>query len=140
MSNEAQFWRTVRRNLPPGAHFERMENLVAIGTPDVNFCWDGVNGWIELKYVSRWPKQDFNIITERLWKMEQRLWALRRIRAGGKCFLFVQVEREYLLFDSDILNTPLVLETCSKEKLISIALAYWINSIDVGEFKNALSF
>ena len=134
--SEAQFWRTLKKRLPSSAHFERIENLVAIGTPDVNFCWDGIEGWIELKFVPKWPKYKGKIITKKLWKPEQRIWALKRIRSGGKSFLFIQIEKDYLLFNSKIAEMDL--EVISIEGLFEIALSHWHGSINIEEFKNAL--
>ena len=51
--SEAALWRRVRKGLP--GHLVRVENAVEAGTPDVNYCIDGAEGWIELKQLDRWP-------------------------------------------------------------------------------------
>lgn len=51
------------------------------GVPDLNYCYNGIEGWIELKFTTAWAV-----------KMEpgQVAWIERRKRAGGRVFLAIR--------------------------------------------------
>lgn len=49
MTTEANFWNTVKTNLPKNSHHTRIENRHGGGVPDVHVVWDGLGFWIELK-------------------------------------------------------------------------------------------
>jgi len=46
---EVTLWGLLRKNLK--GHFQRIENAVGTGTPDVCGCWSNTDIWIELKTV-----------------------------------------------------------------------------------------
>ena len=46
---EANFWNTLRSNLPKTAFGTRIENKHGGGVPDVHIVWDGLPFWWELK-------------------------------------------------------------------------------------------
>ena len=46
---EANFWNTLKRNLPPNCFPTRIENRHGGGIPDVHFTWSGLMFWMELK-------------------------------------------------------------------------------------------
>ena len=46
---EANFWNSIRQNLPPKAFATRIENKHGGGVPDVHVVWDGIPFWMELK-------------------------------------------------------------------------------------------
>lgn len=66
------------------------------GIPDIN-CSEG---WIELKWMKRWPKNAAKspVLLEHF-TAEQRIWLARRCARGGKAWLLLCVEKEWLLFD-----------------------------------------
>lgn len=72
----------------------RVENRVEKGTPDVNFTL----GWIELKWQRTAPKRGGILKLDHELTLEQRIWAIRRHRAGGKTYVLLKVGSEYLLF------------------------------------------
>ena len=55
--------------------------LLAAGVPDLNFCVDGVEGWVELKSTS-----GHAVVV----RPAQVGWAARRIRHGGRVFVAVR--------------------------------------------------
>jgi len=73
----------IRDNLrPSGIHFQRIETgAIAAGVPDLNYCADGVEGWIENKKTHGWT------VTLR---PKQVSWIYRRIRAGGRVMIAVR--------------------------------------------------
>lgn len=134
--NEARFWRYLKAKIPPAAHFQRHEDISASGIPDLSYAWNGVDGWIELKYYPKWKKQDFKHIDT--WTKVQRHWLEKRTRAGnGRCFLFVKIGNEYLLFKMDKLFTDDFYHV-SKKKLIHEAIGYWKDKINVWELEKIL--
>ena len=136
MLSESSFWRYLKSKLPPDAHFQRHEDMAAAGIPDLSYAWNGVDGWIELKYYPKWKKQDHNHIDS--WTKVQRLWLYKRTRAGnGNCFLFVKIGKEYLLFKLDELFTVDLWEY-SKKRLIREADGYWKGSINIKELEKIL--
>ena len=77
-----------------GLDAHRIENKIELGTPDVNY----LNGWIELKYKSRWPVKG-GILAVPHFTALQRRWLCRRQTAGGRAFLLLKVNKEWILFD-----------------------------------------
>lgn len=71
-----------------------VENRVGVGTPDVNY----IEGWIELKWVRRWPKRPETVVDIDHFSKEQRIWLNRRYQRMGNSWLLLQVGREWLLF------------------------------------------
>lgn len=73
------------------SHFERIENLVGVGTPDVDYCIAGVPGKIELKYTPGDPARPTTAVLGRTHGMRrsQIVWAVRRMMAGGRVLLCV---------------------------------------------------
>lgn len=85
-------WKRVRRaisDLDP----VRIENRVEKGTPDVWY----IEGAIELKWQRRIPKRGGILKLDHDMTLEQRIWAIRRNRAGGKCFLLLKIGSEWLI-------------------------------------------
>jgi len=48
---EANFWKSIRRNLPSKWFATRIENKHGGGIPDVHIVADGVPFWVELKTI-----------------------------------------------------------------------------------------
>lgn len=63
-------------------HFQSVESgLTGRGIPDTNYCFCGIEGWIEFKKTNGW--------TVGL-RAEQIGWQLQRSRAGGRVFTAVR--------------------------------------------------
>ena len=83
-------------------HASRIENLVASGMPDVSYCVAGREGFIENKWVGRWPLHPSTIVRLPHYTAHQRLWHRERARAGGTVWVLVGVGnpmRDYLLLE-----------------------------------------
>ena len=131
---ESSFWtRRIRRLLVLAAgcadkdiHVERIENAVAVGTPDVDYCIGGRCGKIELKYRPHHPSRAGTPVlgTGRGMRKSQIVWAVRRIRADGAVFLCIGTCVMTWFIDLRILDARgmLALETYSVEKLSSICV------------------
>lgn len=94
---EQAFWDKVRPLLA-GLHPVRIENSVAMGTPDVNCSL----GWIELKVVQAKdiPKKADTILSIDHYTEQQRVFQLKRNRAGGACWFLLLLGEMWLLFTS----------------------------------------
>ena len=91
---EANFWSTIRHNLPKKCFATRIENKHGGGVPDVHFIWDGLSFWCELKVIK---SNAVNITAHQVaWNMAY--WA----RGGSNFFLVKSLkERDIILFDGD---------------------------------------
>ena len=97
--NEASFWTDRLRpalvadcqKLKLRHHFERVENAVAVGTPDVDYCVAGVAGKIELKFAPRHPVRQATPVLGRGngLRRSQIVWTSRRTWAGGIVFIAI---------------------------------------------------
>jgi hypothetical protein len=87
MGKEASLWDLLRRELGPFAHFERVENRVNEGTPDVNYCFHGARGegWLELKDIESWPARPDTIVhIEHVTEVQRAWWRARRAAGGAR--------------------------------------------------------
>lgn len=67
----------------------RVENAVGTGMADVEACLDGSQTWIELKCETR-PSDPSTKIKARF-QPSQIPWLKKRIKAGGRAFVLLQV-------------------------------------------------
>ena len=78
---------------------QAVENSANPGCPDVE-C---LRGWLELKYLPKWPKQHDTTVTIDHYTQQQRNFLRRRWKAGGGAWLLLRVGSrgviENLLFD-----------------------------------------
>lgn len=101
MGRESNTWSS---NLKPhldraeGVFYQRIEDALAVGIPDVFLGVHGAGAWYELKYLRAFPKRDRTPV--RLdYRNNQFTWAMEWIRTGGQYGLITQVGREYFLHD-----------------------------------------
>ena len=124
MAAESALWRLLRASVLPG-HWVRVENRVQRGTPDVNYCVSGVEGWLELKSVDNWPIRG-GVLLIKHFTIQQRLWLRERCLAGGRAALLLRIEKpkkQYLLFDG--LYAAGSLGMVSRKSLETNALIMW---------------
>lgn len=100
-------------------HGVAVENPACPGTPDVSF----VEGWIELKWVRRWPEKETTPLIVEHYTLEQRIWQMRRRMAGGTCWFLLQVSKDWLLFDA--VNAALHISKSTKFQLLDRCVARW---------------
>lgn len=96
MALEKSLWQRVRkggialRSLGHGVGMERIENAAGEGTPDVDWCLDGINGWFELKSERR-PARPTTAIRPKV-RQAQEIWLRERAEAGCRhSFVLLQV-------------------------------------------------
>jgi len=78
---EANFWNTIRRNLPSNCYTTRIENRHGGGVPDVHVAWSGLVFWLELKTTKN--------NTVRI-SPQQIAWNTAYSRSGGLSFILVK--------------------------------------------------
>ena len=81
---------------------DRIENVVGVGTPDVNFCIDGVSGWIELKSPQEpvRPKSKlFSFKNNHKLNQDQKNWFLRERNAGGRSYILIMTDKRWMLIN-----------------------------------------
>jgi len=83
---ESEAWAELRRNIA-GPHWVRIESpLTGEGIPDVNAALDGVEIWCELKSMNRGVKVPL--------RSKQAGWLLKRSKVGGRCFIYVRIQKK----------------------------------------------
>lgn len=110
-----------------------VENAVYPGTPDVNFC----EGWIELKWLRRWPAKDSTVVSLDHFTPQQRQWLRRRWDRGGRAWLLLQVGKEWLLFDGHTACDTVGHVT--RRELKFHAAQYWPSGLDDKELKKCMT-
>ena len=101
--SEAGLWGTMRQQMGANKYWReatRHEEALQAGIADVSYVSRGRHhGWIELKKLKEWPKRESTIVRIEHYTDDQRIWLKKKGRAGGYTWLFLQVCRDYLLFD-----------------------------------------
>lgn len=73
--NQGECWKNLKSSFLaqfPKGHIERVESLLGRGIPDVTWCADGREGWVEIKTGYQTPSD------------LQRAWIDKRRAAGGR--------------------------------------------------------
>jgi hypothetical protein len=91
MGSEKQFWNLLRDKLPINKMY-RVENKVTKGMPDIHYIHEGKSGWIELKYLDKFPK---NRISSGL-KLNQMYWSLEHFKNGGASWVLIRIGRDFI--------------------------------------------
>jgi hypothetical protein len=78
---EAKFRKFLIRNMP--GHWSMVESpITSAGIPDLDFCINGIEGHVELKYASEKKSPEL--------RTSQRLWFRRRLAEGGTPVIFIE--------------------------------------------------
>jgi hypothetical protein len=99
--SEGSLWKKLRKNMVP-RHWDeatRHEDKLQKGIADVSFCQSGNHGWIELKHSDLWPIRPATIVRLPHYHDDQRNFLRDKGSAAGNTWLFLQVDRDHLLFD-----------------------------------------
>jgi hypothetical protein len=128
MSSERDMRQRVIRALRP-LHAVSVENGVGPGTPDVNF----VGGWLELKSVDKWPAHEDTPLRVDHFTQQQKVWLIKRIKAGGVALLLLKVDNDWLLFDGHV--AAHIIGRRPKESLMDLALTKWLDGLDEKDFR-----
>jgi hypothetical protein len=112
-------------------HAVAIENKLETGTPDVNYCVYGAEGWLELKSIPSFPKHSNTVVRIEHFTLDQRRWIKHRQNVGGRAGVVLQVGDEVFLF-MDI--TAVVIGTLTEDQIRKRCTASWKRSIVWPEF------
>lgn len=70
----------------PRVHWQRIENSVGAGVPDVNFCLDSLEHWVECKWVPSVKGARFSHPLN----TSQSGWILKRVHAQGSAWVLAR--------------------------------------------------
>ena len=94
--SESALWKRVRSGVlgvVARADLSRVENMVEAGMPDVNFCVDGVEGWVELKHCNAIPKRAGTpLFGDEGLRDSQIVWIYKRVKRGGRVWIVAQAD------------------------------------------------
>ena len=96
-----------------------VENKVKAGTPDVNY----IDGWIELKWLRRWPVRADTIVRIEHFTKIQRRFARDYWLKQGRCWCLLQVGPSWLLFTGTIAHD--YVGHVPRRDLEKLAVAHW---------------
>jgi len=93
MTDERRAYHRMKRAFPQ-ADWQRVENRVGSGAPDVNVCYKGVEMWVENKE----GRLNLDGRVRAKIRPAQRAWATRRMNAGGQVRMALLVRKDlYIL-------------------------------------------
>jgi len=101
-SSERQQWNLIRRHLPKiKDRFDRVESQVVPGMPDINYCIDGTEGWIELKHPVEPKKDSTKLLGSKNHSLlqSQKNWIHRQRLAGGLVWILLATDKRLILMD-----------------------------------------
>jgi len=99
MGSEKQTWRNLKAaldSIQEPIHYQRIEDAVTAGVPDLYLCLNGVSYWFELKQLDAFPARASTPV-QLHYRWNQVLWGRHELRAGGRYGLITQIGREYFL-------------------------------------------
>ena len=132
MSGERALWIYLANGMRGRWHAQRHEDKYASGIPDVSYAIHGVDGWIELKSLSRRPARP----EVGLSKIQSAWLTLRGRMGNGNCFVLARFGREHLLFSWKV--SGVLTEKQPLSVLYEISLAKWARGIDFNELSSFL--
>ena len=96
-----------------------VENPCRPGTPDVNY----IEGWMELKWVEKWPKRAATPVRLPHFTPQQKLHLRRRWVMGGNAYLLLQVEQDWYLFNGE--EAAIIVGQANRAELEEHSIAFW---------------
>lgn len=110
-----------------------IENKLGSGTPDVNIA----TGWIELKWLRKWPVRPETCVRIDHFTKQQRIWLKRRWSVNQSSWVILQVQKEWMLFEGHVAAEWLGRE--NRENTIARARRYWPNGLNEQELIECLT-
>jgi len=85
----------------PNDRMERVENGVATGMPDVNYCIMGIEGWIEIKFPDEPARPTTALFGNgnHQVSVDQCNWLLKQSQAGGRGWLFIATTERLIMIE-----------------------------------------
>lgn len=89
MADESGLWSWIKAGLPAYAHASRIENMIGKAMPDIEFCLNREQVWIESKVLKGLVRNGSRGTLR--FENGQREWAHARWAAGGLSFVLIGV-------------------------------------------------
>jgi len=106
---EQRLWDRMRHAIKDQLYYERIENMVGTGRPDIDIGHAGIFFPVELKAVAAYPARPTTpVLGARGLSQKQKNWWLRWRSFGGEGFILVGVELDLfcvLAQHSEVLNS-----------------------------------
>ncbi len=132
--SESRLWEYLRTGMGARWEAQRHEDRFTPGIPDVSYSITR-HGWIELKYLPTKPKKSSSILKIDHYTQDQRNWAIRHGRRAGLCFMLLQVNKTYMLFDW---TKATLIGSTDFETHKRLALGVWESKIDWRHLRSLL--
>lgn len=106
---ESNDYKVLKANLPVGKdRLDRIENVVVNGMPDINFCSEGVESWLEQKSPKE-PKRSTTKLFGSNHKLsqDQKNWFKRQMDAEGNAYVLITTDKRWMLVGgehADLIN------------------------------------
>lgn len=114
------------KDIGASAHVSWIEShATALGAPDLNYCVDGVEGWLELK-----ASPDVDI------RASQVAWMKERINSGGYPLFFISWDNMFLVIPGD--RGGDLRRNCCLENALRLSSSVWADEIPATEFLSVL--
>lgn len=126
---EATFWRAIKTGLKNAANNQLfLQRVDAQNVPDVYYSIHGYCGWIELKYIPKYPTRQFSI---KHFTPGQKLWLKQYKKHLGTAWVLIRVEKDIYLIDAMHADNIQL----KKEHLLKIAFVVWYKgNVDYAHF------
>lgn len=101
MNEKIAYQKFREKAIKPLDRCDRIENVVGVGNPDVNFCIEGIEGWIEIKCPKE-PKKPLTPLFGSNHKLSQAQmnWFLRQRNSGGVGWVLIVTDKNrWILID-----------------------------------------
>lgn len=129
--SEASFWNYLRRLLPLGGHYSRIESHdTSAGFPDVHYTLNGSSGTIELKDAKH-PGSKYPFRWTSGLRRSQVTWIRSEIEAEGNVILALQCGDWVYLLKADAYYDEL--HRMTEEDISRVARVKWRKKYCVGE-------
>lgn len=97
--NESSVYQKIKSNIcGPTDRMERVENGLVDGMPDVNYCFETFEGWIEIKAPTEPKRETTGLFTSNHQvSIAQMNWMHNQHMAGGTSWLLIATERRMFM-------------------------------------------
>ena len=124
MSRENTFKKRLIETMGKRWHVQSHEDMYSTGIPDLSYGAGGVNGWIELKYITL--PSAAGVLKPSKFTPAQINWLNNRHAHGGKCWVMVGVEKSGVYLFEAIFAASIA-EGRSESWYQSTSVASWVN-------------
>ncbi len=94
---EKKMWKRMQLKLENHLFLQRIESETGLGIPDIAYAKDETaSGWIELKAINKFPKNDEIVIP---FRPGQLAWIHRYIKYSKHVYLFLYIDSWFFIME-----------------------------------------